>query len=170
MNKLYKTPYFDKIKWILEYFDKLNLTPNEAMVLVLIEFAHESGYKDTIEFISTKMNLKLEDVDSILSGLVSKQYITLNEGGYSFNIDNVFEFDPSKYEIINNQDVFQIFEEFLNRPLTGDELNKISNLVNEYGEDTVIDALRKAEAYDKHSISYIESVLLNEAKSFKTNN
>ena len=38
------------------------------------------------------------------------------------------------------------------------------------GEDTVIDGLRKAEAYDKHSISYIESVLLNEAKSFKEDN
>ena len=170
MNKIYKTPYFNKIKWILEYFDKLNLTPNETMVLLLIEYAHESGYKDTIEFLSKKLNLKLEEIDSILSSLVSKQYIVLNDGQYSFNIDNIFEFDPSKYEVINNQDVFQIFEEFLNRPLSGDELNKISNLVNEYGEDSVIDALRKAEAYDKHSISYIESILLNEAKSFKADN
>lgn len=170
MEKIYKTPYFNKIKWMLEYFDKLNLTSNETMVLILIEYAHEAGYKDSIDYLAAKLKININELDGILSDLLKKQYITMNEGGYNFNINNVFEFDPSKYEVINNQDVFQIFEEFLNRPLSGDELNKISNLVNEYGEDTVIDALRKAEAYDKHSISYVESVLLNEAKSFKTDN
>lgn len=170
MDKLYKTPYFDKIKWILEYFDKLNLTTNETLVLILIEYAHESGIKESIEYICSKMGLKIDEIDSILSDLVKKQYITLNDGGYSFNINNVFEFDPSRYEVINNQDSFHIFEEFLNRPLSGDDLTKISNLVNQYGEDNVIDALRKAEAYEKHSISYVESVLVNEAKSFNNNN
>ena len=170
MDKLYKTPYFNKSKWILEYCDKLNLTPNETLALLVIEHAHESGYKDSMEYLATKLNLPLKEVDAILLGLVNKNYVALNEDGYFFSINNIFEFDPSKYELINNQDTFQIFEEFLNRPLSGEELNKISNLVNEYGDDVVIDALRKAEAYNKHSISYVESVLLNEAKSFKADN
>lgn len=169
MKKLYETSYFNKQNWILEYFDKLNLTTNEALVLLLIEFAHENGYKDSMDFISKKMNISLEELDSILMSLVERNYITLNTNGYSFNINNVFEFDPSKYELVNNRTVYQIFEEFLNRPLNGEEVRKVSNLVTEYGEDVVIDGLRKAEAYNKHSLSYVETVLLNESKSFKNN-
>lgn len=169
MKKLYETSYFNKHNWILEYFDKLNLSTNEVLVLLLIEFAHENGYKESMDFLSKKMNISLDELDSVLTGLVKKSYITLNTNGYSFNINNVFEFDPSKYELVNNRTVFEIFEEFLNRPLNGDELSKISNLVNEYGEDVVIDGLRKAEAHNKHSLSYVETVLLNDAKSFKNN-
>lgn len=169
MKKLYEASYFNKQNWILEYFDKLNLTTNEALVLLLIEFAHENGYKDSMDYISKKMNISLDELDSILMSLVERNYITLNTNGYSFNINNVFEFDPSKYELVNNRTVYQIFEEFLNRPLNGEEVRKVSNLVTEYGEDVVIDGLRKAEAYNKHSLSYVETVLLNESKSFKNN-
>lgn len=169
MKKLYDYSYFNKQNWILEYFDKLNLSLEEAFLLLLIQYAHDNGLNDSLEFLSSKMNLKPNELDPILTGLVNKNYITLNNGGYSFNINNIFEFDPSKYEVINNTSVFSIFEEFLNRTLSGDELNKISNIVNQYGEDETIDALRKAEAHNKRSISYVESILLNDSKSFKNN-
>lgn len=169
MKKLYEYSYFNKQNWILEYFNKLNLSIEEAFLLLIIQYAHDNGYNDSLEYISSKMNLSVNEIDPLLTGLVNKNYITLNNNGYCFNINNIFEFDPSKYEIINNSSVFSIFEEFLNRTLSGEELNKISNLVNEYEEDKVIDALRKAEAYNKRSISYIESILLNESKSFKNN-
>lgn len=169
MKKLYDCSYFNKQNWILEYFDKLNLSVEEAFLLLLIEYAHENGINDSLDYLAGKMNLKPIEIDPILTGLVNKNYITLNNGGYSFNINNIFEFDPSKYEIINNENIFSIFEEFLNRTLSGEELNKISNLVSEYGENEVIDGLRKAEAYNKRSISYIETILLNESKSFKNN-
>lgn len=170
MKKLYESSYFDKKSWILEYFDKLNLTSNETLLLLLIEFCHENNYQESMDYFSKKMNISLEELDSILMNLVNKKYVTLNTNGYSFSINNVFEFDPSKYEVANNRGTFEIFEEFLNRPLSGDELNKISNLIDEYGENELIDALRKAEAYNKHSLSYIESVLLNDSKSFKEDN
>lgn len=169
MKKLYDCSYFNKQNWILEYFDKLNLSVEEAFLLLLIEYAHENGINDSLDYLAGKMNLKPTEIDPILTGLVNKNYITLNNGGYSFNINNIFEFDPSKYEIVNNENIFSIFEEFLNRTLSGEELNKISNLVSEYGENEVIDGLRKAEAYNKRSISYIETILLNESKSFKNN-
>lgn len=167
MKKLFEYSYFNKQNWILEYFDKLNLNVNEAFVLLLIQYAHDNKINDSLDYLSSKTNLKPEEIDQILTNLITKNYITLNNNGYSFNINNIFEFDPSKYEILNNTDTFTIFEEFLNRTLSGDELNRISNLVNEYGENEVIDALRKAEAYNKRSIAYIESILLNDSKSFK---
>ena len=36
MKKWYKESYFNGINWILENFDKLNLSADEALVLMLI--------------------------------------------------------------------------------------------------------------------------------------
>ena len=58
---------------------------------------------------------------------------------------------------------------FLSRPLIGDELIKTNELIEKYGENKFIDALRMAEAYRKHNLAYVEGILKNEEKQQPVN-
>lgn len=97
---------------------------------------------------------------------VCKHYLEINitEKGVSFDIDNIFEFDPEKYEVTVNKNLYEITEEFLNKPLSTNQIQKINDLVEKYGENNYIDALRKAEAYRKISLDYVETILLKNEK------
>lgn len=164
MKKWYKQPYFDRRNWILENFDKLSLSIEETMLILLIDFAKDSKKTISYEYLMSKMNLDSKQIDKIIAKLVSKKYLTINPTtkGVSFDIDGIFEFDPEKYEINENKDVFSVAEDLVKRPLSPMELQKISDLLNEFNANKIIDALRVAEAYRKTSLAYVETVLRNE--------
>ena len=164
MKKWYKQPYFNRKAWILENFDKLNLNSDEVMTILLIDYAKDSKKKLNYEFLCSKLRLSTKELDKILSSLVGKHYLSINanEKGVSFDIDGIFEFDPEKYEIVDNKNVYDILSDLLNKPLTPNELQKTNDLLNKYGENKLIDAIRTAEAYRKSSLAYVEGILRNE--------
>ena len=136
------------------------------MAVLLIEFAKEHELKLDYDFLSKKMSLDTKELDKVLSSLVLKGYlkITADNNGIVFNIDSIFEFDPEAYELVENQDVYDIFGDFLGKPLGPSELQKVSDLLDKYGQDKVIDALRVSEANRKYSLAYVEGVLRHEEK------
>ena len=77
-------------------------------------------------------------------------------------------FPYEKLEVIitidENHNIYNIAEEFFSRPLSPTELQKISDLCTDFGDNKVIDAFRTAEAYRKRSLAYVETVLNNEKK------
>ena len=164
MKKWYKQPYFDRRNWILENYEKLSLTNEETMLLLLIDFAKDAKKTITYDFLMKKMSLDSKKIDKLIASLVSKSYLAINptSKGVSFDMDGLFEFDPEKYEIAENKDVYSIAEDLVSRPLSPTELQKISDLLNEFSSNQIIDALRVAEAYRKTSLAYVETVLRNE--------
>lgn len=167
MIKWYKEPYFDKQAWLLENFEKLNLTNDELVFLLLLIYAKKNKFKISYEFFNKKLKIDNKEVDRIIASLVEKKYLNIvtNEKGIHFVIDGLFEFDPSQYEIVSNNDIYQILTETFNRTLTSIELEKASDLINKYGENKFNDALRMAEAYKKYNMSYIEKILINDEKN-----
>ena len=166
MKKWYKQPYFNRRTWILENFDKLNLSNDEVVLLLLIDYAKELKKPISYEYLVSKLNIDSKKIDKIIEKLVSKKYLTIspNSKGVSFDIDGLFEFDPEKYEISENKDVYNVAEDLMKRPLSPNELQKLSDLLNEFKSNEIIDALRMAEAYRKASIAYVESILRNGKK------
>ena len=164
MKKWYKQPYFNRKAWILENFDKLNLNSDEVMTILLIDYAKDAKKKLNYEYLCSKLKLNTKDLDRVLSSLVSKHYLSINanEKGVSFDIDGIFEFDPEKYDIVDNKNVYDIMSDLLNKPLTPNELQKTNDLLDKYGENKLIDAIRTAEAYRKSSLAYVEGILRNE--------
>lgn len=164
MKKWYKQPYFDRRNWILENYEKLSLTNEETMLLLLIDFAKDAKKTITYDYLMKKMSLDSKKIDKLIASLVSKSYLAINptSKGVSFDMDGLFEFDPEKYEIAENKDVYSIAEDLVSRPLSPTELQKISDLLNEFSSNQIIDALRVAEAYRKTSLAYVETVLRNE--------
>lgn len=166
MKKWYKESYFNRKNWLLENFDKLNLTNDELVLVLLIELCKESRKVITYDYLCEKMHKEVKDVDKIIASLVSKHYLQLstNSKGLVLDIDNIFEFDPNEYEVSENKDFYDTLGDIFGKPLTPSELQKVNDLVNEYGEKNFKEATRIAEAQRKLKLAYIEGILRNEAK------
>lgn len=163
MKKWYRESYFNRKNWILENFDKLNLTSDEVVLVLLIELCKESKKQITYDYLTEKMHKNIKDVDKIIASLVSKHYLSLstNAKGLVLDVDGIFEFDPEKYEISENTSLYNTLGDLLGRPLTPSELQKMSDLLNIYKEKEVLEAIRIAEANRKLKLSYIEGILRN---------
>ena len=164
MKKWYKESYFNRKNWILENFDKLNITNDELVLILLIELCKESRKSVTYEYLMQKLSKNQKEVDKIIASLVNKRYlnINVNSKGLVFDIDNIFEFDTETYEISENTNLYDTLGDLFGRPLTPNELTKLNDLLNEYSEKQVIEAIRVSEANRKLKLSYIEGVLRND--------
>jgi len=160
----YKKPYFNRRNWILDKYNELNLSSDEVMVLLLVDYGKEFKMKVNYEFLQTKLRYDTKKIDKILAGLVSKGYLAINSNakGIYFDIDGVFLDDPEKYEIVKGDTVFEYLALLFNRPLTPNELQKASDLIKTYSEKKVFNAVRIAEGKGKKSIAYVEGILRNE--------
>lgn len=166
MKKWFKQPYFNKRVWLLENFDKLNITNDEFVVVLLIDYCKEFDIKTNYEYLCNKLHLDIKQLDKILKSLVKKKYLVINsiDGEIDLNIDSIFEFDPGIVETIENQSTYELIEDFLSRPLNPNEQIKTNELIDKYGEDRLNDALRIACAYHKYTLGYVEAILKNEKK------
>ena len=166
MKKWYKESYFDRKNWILENFDRLNLSSDETLFILVVELCRYNRKQISYEYLSTKMNKSVKELDQIIASLVSKHYLKLstNTKGLVFDIDGIFEFDPEKYEIAENRNLFDTVGDVFGKPLTPMQLQKMNDLLEQYGKDHFIEALRIAEAQRKLSMSYIEGILRNDKK------
>ena len=166
MKKWYKESYFDREKWILENFNKLSLDAEETLLLLLIDLCKTSRKAITYDYLTEKLHKTTREIDRIIASLVAKHYLKLstNSKGLVFDIEGIFEFDPDKYEIAENKDLYDTTEEVFGRPLSSSELQKMNDLINEFGQNAFIDALRISEAQRKVKMAYIEGILRNEKK------
>ena len=164
--KIYNEPYFNKNAWLLKNFDKLNISNDEILVLLLINFYNENNLEIKYEDLAAKLGINTNKLDEIFADLTSKHYlhIDVNEKGIAYSIDEVFEFDVAKYEEIENEDIYKTLEDFLSKPLTPIERMKVSDLLNTYDENSIFDAVRIAEGYRKYNLAYVESILRNEKR------
>ena len=163
MKKWYKESYFNRKNWILENFDKLNITNDELVLILLIELCKESKKQITYDYLTEKLNKSIKEVDKIIASLVCKHYLNLstNAKGLVLDIDSIFDFDPDKYEVSENKDLYDTLGDLFGRPLTPNELQKVNDLLNEYSQKDLLQAIRIAEANRKLKLNYIEGILRN---------
>ncbi|MBO7697522.1 MAG: DnaD domain protein [Erysipelotrichaceae bacterium] len=164
MKKWYQESYFDRKNWILENFDKLNLSSDETLLILLVDLCRTNRKTITYDYLMKKLQKTSKQIDTIVAGLVNKHYLKIsnNSRGLVFDIDEIFEFDPERYEISDNKNLFDTVSEVFGKPLSPTELQKVSELSQTYGEQKFIEALRLAEAKRAFKIGYIESILRNE--------
>lgn len=161
--KIYQQRYFDRRSWILENISNLNLNSNEVLILLLIDYFNQYNESLNINTLSKGSNMEKTVVDDTISSLISKGYLVLltDNEQVIFNIDNIFE---AKNEMIENNDIFEIFEAEFGRVLSQKEASTISEWLRIYDYNIIIKALREALIYNKKSINYIDKIL---AKGFE---
>lgn len=164
--KIYKQVYFDKNAWLLDNFEKLNLTHTESLLLLIINFCNEYDKEITYDFLCNKLQIKQNELDNVLASLTGKHYlhIDVNKQGIYYDIDQIFDFDINDYEENNHNDIYRTIEDFLSRPLNPIDRMKVSDLLNTYDENAICDAIRMACAYRKYNLAYVESILRNDRR------
>lgn len=158
--KFYNEKHFNRKNWLLENLYKLKLNNNEAMLILLIEFFNEFNENITIELLTERLNISLEEVDKAIQSLVSRGYLKISskEMKAMFNIDEVFE---AANNVVVNSNIYDLIESDLGKILSRKDVGIISEWLRLYDYDTIVAALRTALAAKKKSIAYIDKILAN---------
>ena len=163
MEKWWNESFFNRRNWILENYQDINVSPSEAVVLLMIDFLNENNRDFTLNSLSEKIHLSEKETDDVISALVTKGYLKITSDGkkVSFVIDGVFDKPKEQVELGS---IFDIFEEEFGRVLSQAELREINAWLGTYKQEDVIYALRQASIYNKKNFSYIRSILRDKGK------
>jgi len=165
---------------LLEKYKAMNIKENELAVILMVDhLIREGNSLITTDNLSIKMNLKMEEIDKILSDLLVRgfiEYVTYgNKTITSLNplknkLYREFQISLTKEEVAKTeenskeqlQNVFQKFESLLGRTLSPVEISKIREWVAfGYSDDTIIEALKQALSKNKKSFNAIDKILLS---------
>lgn len=178
--KLYKDGYFSYKKFILNNITKLELSPNEALVLIkLLDLYLTNERTLRVESISEATNIHGNDVDNILNNLLQLDYFSM----YVENIDGVmtekFTVEPffkrveSLYLDDNNNSkeidkIFALIERKTRKMLTNNDYNFINSLIEDGNTlDDITNAITTLEKgrYDITLKNIARQLEHNDAKS-----
>lgn len=159
--KWYEENYVNRRDWILDHLNQLDLDAEETVIVLLIDFMNEHHMPITIENLAFRTKRKEEEVNQTVSLLCARKYldIQVQAGHVTFHLDGLFDTDLSKEAGILDSSLFDIFESEFGRPLSNQEMQKISDWNRSFDKKTIILALREASAYQKLSVPYIEGIL-----------
>lgn len=157
-RKWYQENYFNRRNWLLENIGNRDLTAQEALVVLLIDYHNEFSKGITLQQLSHDSHLDLQQLDVVLNSLCNKGYLSIiTKNKVSFIIDNIFE--DKKVEKQVSENIFELFEEQFARPLSQREATILSEWVNLYPSDKIIMALREAVIKQRVTFNYIDKIL-----------
>ena len=77
MLKWYEMKCVNHRDWMIENFKKLNLNYQEIVLCMMVDFYNSQNALITYEMLADKMNTSIEDVDVLVSELVSKDVLII---------------------------------------------------------------------------------------------
>ena len=130
----WNAPYLDRRTWILNELGSLNISAEEALALLLIDFLNEQGQLITHEILGAKLHCDSEQIDELFSSLSAKGYlkIDLKDGHLIFDLSGVY---------------------------TSAQTIEQSVWLDVYDQQLILYALYEASVYEKRSLDYIERIL-----------
>lgn len=156
--------YINRRDWILENMGALDLSSNQILVLLMIDFMNQNQLEITLEALAKRLGWELSQVDSVIHDLVRQQILSIrvSKDVLDFNLEGLFE-ERIAYEFASG-DLFQVFESEFGRLLSQNELMMMNSWLQTYSQDEILDALRNAMIYKKLSMHYINAILANKAR------
>ena len=164
---------------LLENYKKLGITETELAVIFMIQHLLKQGNTlITQELLALKMTLSIQDIDQVLSHLLSKRLIEFESDNgemrttlkpLELRLHREFEVALLKRreESLEKgfdtqvQNIYGVFEKEFGRTLSPAEFQKIREWISlGYEEDVIIDALHEALDANKKSIRSIDKILL----------
>ena len=163
---------------LLEYYKKLKINEHELAVILMID--HLIDQKNTLitpDLLSLKMSLDTKEIDKILVKLIDRNFLVFNP---SKKVP--FTLKPLKEKLFNEfqtqlakeretmlneekthylQNIYEVFEKELNRPLSPLEFQMINEWVNAgFTDETIINALKEALSKGKKTLRSVDKILL----------
>ena len=170
MRKWYEQNFINKRDWILDHLELLGLDANETVLVLLIDFLNDHRIPVTLEILHKKTGMSMEEVDKTVSTLCAKRYLEIRASATKvrFLLNGLYETDTARSERILDSSLFDTFETEFGRPLSNQEMTKISDWNRTTDKKMILYALRQASAYGHLSIAYIDRILLNWKNEGKT--
>ncbi len=159
--KWYEQKFVNHRDWILENCQLLGLDSNEFQLVMLIDFLNEHHEPISMETLHRKTGMSLDEVDRTISVLCAKKYLEIRASAANvcFSLNGMFETDVARSERILDSSLFSVFEGEFGRPLSNQEMEKISDWNRTTDKKMIIYALREASAYQKLNVAYIDRIL-----------
>lgn len=163
--KLYNAPFFNRRNWIMEHMEKLDLTQQELLLVLCIDYMNEFNQIIDINALSKKMKLEGAVVDDLLNALINKGYLTMQMGNRKmlYNIDRIFIQKEDAQPCASNElkNLFTLYEKEFKRPLSQRESEMLSEWIELYELKLIEYALREAIIYNTLNFAYINKILVN---------
>ncbi|MFR9119035.1 MAG: DnaD domain-containing protein [Merdibacter sp.] len=155
----WNAPYFDRRTWLLSELASLNVTAEEALTLLLIDYFNGLGQLITHDMIAAKLHCDSEQVDCLPPERKGLSKIDLKEGRLVFDISGTYA-STSIEQSVQTVSLFDEFETEFARPLSSAEMQRLSAWMDTYDQQMILYALYEAGVYDKRSLDYIERILV----------
>lgn len=166
MKQWYEKKYFNRMYWIFEEMENLNLNHTETCLILLIQYLNDTNSIISFDVLKNKMRKSEEEIDDLLDQLHKKGYleIEVTPKGFEISIDGLFQMEN---ELHFESNIFDLFESEFKRPLSPYELQRISDWLKCYDETTLTYALRDASLRNILNFDYINRILENGAHEEK---
>lgn len=171
LNKVIKEKTYNVPSFILKNYEKLNLTAEEVLVLIVL-YNHYGKISYDINKLLEEINLEKYKLMQLISSLEEKKIISIdlitNSKGLKEEyislellydkIVNIY-LDP-KEETSENADIYSAFEKELGRTLSPMEYEIIKGWVmDKFSDELIILALKEAVYNGVNNLRYIDKVL-----------
>lgn len=171
LNKVIKEKTYNVPSFILKNYEKLNLTAEEVLVLIVL-YNHYGKISYDINKLLEEINLEKYKLMQLISSLEEKKIISIdlitNSKGLKEEyislellydkIVNIY-LDP-KEETNKNADIYSAFEKELGRTLSPMEYEIIKGWVmDKFSDELIILALKEAVYNGVNNLRYIDKVL-----------
>ena len=163
---------------LLEYYRKLRLNENELAVILMID--HLLGQKNTLitpDLLSLKMFLSSKELDKVFVSLIERGFLIFDTGkkikvslkplkkklyeAFEESLAKEHETKISEEKSKVLQNIYQVFESELSRPLSPLEFSLIGEWVDHgYSDERIIEALRTALSKGKKTLKSVDKILL----------
>lgn len=159
--KWYKQTYVNHRDWVLDNMEVLNLSEKEVIIVLLIDFFNTNNKPIDLNSLSKKTGLSQEEVDKVISILAAKKYVEIRASNkkISFILDGLFDTEVGRTQSALNSSLFEVFEDEFARPLSNNEMMKLSDWAKSMDSKLIIYALREASMYQKINFNYIAKIL-----------
>lgn len=161
MEQWWNAHFINRRDYILDHFEDLNLSCEEGMAIMLIDFMNQHNIPVSHGILASKMKKETSQIDDLLSNLTKKGYleITYQDKKIAFKIDGIFDL-PKPTGMDFDESLFDLYESEFARPLSQVELQRMSEWMAQFDQKLIVYALREALLYDKRSFDYIERILI----------
>ena len=157
---------------LIENYKQLGMDEREVSIILIIDCIKKTGkHLVSPDLIALKSTLTLKEIDDINSGLMSKKFVTLDDGQFGLEtslrpliekLHQIFvEEMADDGRFVDKDRIFEMLEKMVGRPLSKYEMDTVKEWLSE-GEtyDTISGAVEIAKFANRRNINYIDQILV----------
>jgi len=164
---------------LMEFYKKLSLNEKDIAVIFMIKhLLEQKNNLITADLLSIKMNMKSNEIDSILVALMNKGFLEYKQTGKTLTtslqpleekLSEMFQIESNKDSskkhnedaLMATENIYRVFEKELGRQLSPVEFSLIEEWVNNgVSTEMCVDALHEALAKGNSSLRAVDKIIL----------